>query len=611
LFGFTVINDEVYQAYRRAYPGGGLNPIVFMVGLFALLALCFIVQTAAVVIAPAVAVGKALTTTSAVILKFSFRVIRDRLAVKLQAAPAPPVDNLVEVACGPELDPTRGIFLRVDVDGVEKRVVIAPEWWKFLPAGVDVARHECAMLGSTPSSVALKAEPRSLVMIQQDSGRVVGVGSRVKYGSSDVLLTSTHVLRVGRIGTEKLYLAKHDKQGILQRVELGPWPIAFASGDEVVDLTAVQVPPLAWSKLGVSAAKTAAPRSNNVAVSVYGVNATDNTWRCSLGLGKTGEVAASLSHSCTTFASWSGSPIYNSNGAVIAVHRQSLGFGKTNLGTTIFPFMLEAETMDASAPYREITVEEINMPERFPKTVTVRGRGEYSFTDTEFVRPSVDRMLDFENRMKSLGKPLWSEAMDEFDEEENMNYDDSYETFPLNEMLGSQAPQPLMTSMNATTQLWTDSVLESTLRPLRLSSHSEPVPTPATCKPSETLADTNSAMETASMSQESEWNCESAGGLESVLGKLLQKPEILGLLVQSIHSLNSKTSTGPREAPMLNSAPSSSKQDGTGKRRRRKASRKRAKDLSRTIQEDQSGDASEHGTNSKLKKNSTRFSRTT
>jgi hypothetical protein len=154
--------------------------------------------------------------------------------------------------------------------------------------------------------------PPYLVAIVLD-GNVVGMGSRVDVPSypHGVLLTAGHVLKDLR-GSVNVKLV-HEKHSVdLPNVE----PSIITSG--VLDIVGLDLSPTIWSSLQVKKIAISSTLHYSDAIKVFGFN-YDAQLTMSLGV-VTPEYGMVMNHNASTIHSWSGSPVVNQYGKLLAIH---------------------------------------------------------------------------------------------------------------------------------------------------------------------------------------------------------------------------------------------------------------------------------------------------
>lgn len=318
------------------------------------------------------------------------------------------------------------VFGYVTVAGVKIDIMVNPAWYSYLPEALLISRkEEAAVAYSAVSPVARSAEPPSLVALQAEDGTHLGCGARVNYQGSSILLTCAHVLAAARkTHSGNLYICKQNRDGVLMRIAVPPTATAVfgnihSSFDAVgLDLNVGGVETPIWSKLGVGAATVKVPTRSPTTISVYGY---DNGWYSSNGSAIASIEPGSFVHSATTQPGWSGSPLYTSNGGIIGLHKSAHVIGKSNLATILFPIFVRRESEQHGLGFSEINEEEMDFREGVTE-LDIKGLGRYRFTKGEFHRPA-ETNEQIEARLKSSGRPLWSEMADDF---LAATFDDSY-----------------------------------------------------------------------------------------------------------------------------------------------------------------------------------------
>jgi hypothetical protein len=327
-----------------------------------------------------------------------------------------------------------GVYGTVDVGGLLVDVLVNPEWFNYLPDAIMKSRKEEAAVDYSPTSpVDKNAEPRSLVTLQAESGKHLGVGARVNYQGSTVLLTCAHVLMASRQQPGcKIFICKQNKQGELMRLELpADTKVAFGHTSSNFDAVALEVDPVVWSKLGVGAARVVTPRATNTTTQAYGYQM--GKWHCSTGTAIPAPKPGSFYHTCSTQAGWSGSPLYCSQDSIVGLHRAAGVIGRYNLATILFPLFEKIESENPFRGFAEIKDYEMDVRQDFEE-IDLVGRGRYRFTANEFVRPN-ETHAQIEARLKTSGRRLWSDMLDDAP----MDFDSSVEgTDSLNYQRGSE-----------------------------------------------------------------------------------------------------------------------------------------------------------------------------
>lgn len=322
-------------------------------------------------------------------------------------------ESWVELIGDPKFDPERGIYGTVLIGDATHRVVIQPKWWTFLSSELKRSEKEGACDGSPVSAVKTGQEPKFVVVLQNAFGETKGLGSRIRIGKKDILLTSYHVLEC----SDELFIAKYNvNENVGMRVALDPkWQKNFYCKDNEVDIVAIEVPSQVWSKLGVSIGSVKPATTTRRPICVYGASSS-KAFRCSSGMGNlvhgfTGE------HTASTTGGWSGSPIV-SGGFIIGVHRGSNATkANVNRYTVMHPsFLHSPETMYDDGYVREIDDEEISArPYEFDEYY-VHGRGVVKVAQAEYaVRKGVSPQLrkEFEQRREKFVRPEWVDEDDD------------------------------------------------------------------------------------------------------------------------------------------------------------------------------------------------------
>jgi hypothetical protein len=333
-----------------------------------------------------------------------------------------------------------GLFCETVVNGRVIPVLINPNWQSHLGATLSTATQvqEAIIPCSIINEVPIGRERKSLVMIQDSNGTNLGVGVRTKCGNSDVLLTCAHALRNIRSTTPgELYIAKHNKQGVLMRFEITKEVEAeLACPDPDIDVIALRVESCIWSKLGVGSAKVIKAAKRNTPVTLFGV--AGGEWVSSSGLALQGTIPGSFEHTASTQPGWSGSPLFTSDGQFIGLHRGVQVANQSNVATILWPFFNTEESSDNSGVFKEVTdPTELDHPARNTRSVRVLGRGTYKYTDTEYARPS-KTAREVEDKLRESGKMLWADIVDDYFD---AKYDEVEACDPLNCQRGSGTNQ--------------------------------------------------------------------------------------------------------------------------------------------------------------------------
>lgn len=333
-----------------------------------------------------------------------------------------------------------GLFCETVVNGRVIPVLINPHWQSHLGATLSTATQvqEAIIPCSVINEVPVGKERKSLVMIQDNNGTNLGVGVRTKCGSGDVLLTCAHALRNIRSTVPgELYIAKHNKQGILMRFEITKEVEAeLACPDPDIDVIALRVESCIWSKLGVGSAKVVKSIQRSTPVTLFGV--AGGEWVSSSGLALQGKSPGSFEHTASTQPGWSGSPLFTSEGQFIGLHRGVQVANQSNAATILWPFFDTQESPDNSGVFKEVAnAEELDHPARDTRAVRVIGRGTYKYTATEYARPS-KTAKEVEDKLRESGKMLWSDIVDAYFSNE---YSEVEAVEPLNFQRGSGTNQ--------------------------------------------------------------------------------------------------------------------------------------------------------------------------
>nr|QQP18743.1 polyprotein P2a [Lucerne transient streak virus] len=325
-----------------------------------------------------------------------------------------PPGMFINLVGEPKLVPEKGIVMDgVGEDGKVCKVIVNPQWWRFLP-GSAISKNgedEAAVLDSVYSSVLTGTEPASLVLLKSGS-QTVGFGARVSYeGCSDYLLTAHHVIEPH----EKLDLCKRGK--VIPDLDL---TTTYDCEDKFAEFAMIKVPSNYWSRLGVGVAKLSA-LSKKSTVSLYGGTSSTGL-TCSSGFAYKGKSGYAIVHEASTTKGWSGTPLYVGNN-IVGVHTGCGKAGETNRGTNVRVLLdlssgYESDFSEIS--YGEIDLDNFrlrpNRQEYLP--VTIKGKGRYLLGDTDFVAMTearVKRIDDWEalKDAEGPGRVKWSDWADE------------------------------------------------------------------------------------------------------------------------------------------------------------------------------------------------------
>lgn len=445
-------------------------------------------------------------------------------------------ESWVELIGDPKFDPERGIYGTILIGEATHKVVIQPKWWTFLSSELKRSEKEGACDGSPVSAVKTGQEPKFIVVLQNAFGETKGLGSRIRIGKKDILLTSYHVLEC----SDELFIAKYNvNENVGMRVALDPkWQKNFYCKDNEVDIAAIEVPSQVWSKLGVSIGSVKPATTTRRPVCVYGASSS-KAFRCSSGMGNlthgfTGE------HTASTTGGWSGSPIV-SGGFIIGVHRGSNATkANVNRYTVMHPsFLHTPETMYDDGYVREIDDDEISSrPYEFDEYY-VHGRGVVKVAQAEYAvnkKKVGSKLRELEVKEQEFVRPAWSGRGDDDDD---VFYDTSVTDF-----LGD-----VKFKWKGTEEGVPDGALESHLN----SSGAAAVCSP----PCESLEGISG--KTPVSSETTECLSLSVAGRLSSLEKLVEQLLASMQLLQENVSQNSKNLIGLNVEAVRSSTPSSSK----------------------------------------------------
>ena len=436
-----ITEEAGFQAQARAMAAdlGQLSRQDLLMFLLFILALSSMYRVLAFMLAPVI-------NGLYFILRINYSAIRYgwiQLTLKPTVAPAQKTVEFLRL-CGDlkirQIGSEMGLFCETVVNGRVMPVLINPDWRPHLGATLSTATQvqEAIIPCSVINEVPIGRERKSLVMIQDSYGTNLGVGVRTKCGAGDVLLTCAHALRNIRSTVPgELYIAKHNRQGVLMRFEITKQVEAeLACPDPDIDVIALRVESCIWSKLGVGSAKVIKATKRTTPVTLYGV--AGGEWVSSSGLALQGKVPGSFEHTASTQPGWSGSPLFTSEGQFIGLHRGVQVANQSNVATILWPFFNTEESADNSGVFKEVSdPSELDHPARNTKSVRVVGRGTYKYTDTEYARPS-QTAREVEDKLRESGKMLWADIVDEYF---NTTYDEVEACEPLNSQRGSGTNQ--------------------------------------------------------------------------------------------------------------------------------------------------------------------------
>lgn len=330
----------------------------------------------------------------------------------------------------PRFDPYVGIIGTVSLaNGETAEIVVNPEWWRFLPETVtNMSQKETVVSTSRIGSCA--TEPSNMCCIQLESGVIVGIATRVAFGSSTSLLTCWHVLAAH--AHEDLYLCKNGLRIKMEKT----WEMNLCCKDDDLDIVLLQVPIEIWSKLGVKKSTIGVARGKS-AVTAFGAR-TSSQYMSSVGTGVVEPRKLNMIHTCSTQVGWSGTPIFH-NGKIVALHRGFNKRGVSNNATILWPLIYSCETEYEDAVYRRGEEEELDFRAEPFDEYEVHGMGTLKVGTGEYIvqafKSHAEELRESESALRSGGRKTWHD----YAEEDEFEYYDSMETtFDLESHLNCQ-----------------------------------------------------------------------------------------------------------------------------------------------------------------------------
>lgn len=346
------------------------------------------------------------------LISLALYVWRALLKMRVTVKAVPQLEAPAQLVGEPFFDPSYGIMARALHNGAEIKVLLQPNWWKYLGDSTIASSfsQECPVAGATISPLKPGDEPQSLATIYSGDV-VVGFGSRVRWQKKTYLLTAYHV--VGGLHAN-LHLAKGTNMVLMDP----EWPMPFSCPNKGFEFAMVEVPDRIWSSLGISAVQLRAC-PNRATVTAYG-GSSSHSLSSSVGVAtKNPDFGCTLRHGCPTVRGWSGTPLYE-QGAVVGVHVQSGEFNAYNEAVNV-ALLLSAklETLPPKTKWNEISEEEMELRADRWAELEVDGVGTMKVGPSSFTVLNRAHRLQVESHVldqKAKGKMVWAEISDDEDD---------------------------------------------------------------------------------------------------------------------------------------------------------------------------------------------------
>jgi len=172
-----------------------------------------------------------------------------------------------------------------------------------------------------PGLCAIRGSP-------EQGNELVGMCSRVKFNGGTVLKTALHVWKEVFNAPDGTFLLECKGKA----VKLSPeHAIVMQSGVKDLDFVLVSIPESCWSVIGASIIKVGKFKPGFV--QIYGFK--DGVFGYAAGRAQFGDELFEIKHHCSTWAGFSGSPLFNGN-KMVGMHRGAIRADNVNLGTTSF-----------------------------------------------------------------------------------------------------------------------------------------------------------------------------------------------------------------------------------------------------------------------------------
>lgn len=219
-----------------------------------------------------------------------------------------------------------GLNLRVNIGNIS-------ELTPGMELNTTPVRKEAALVTSKIEPAVHRSFLVAIEALAADgSSHHFGMGSRVKFRGKDVLLTAAHVLENLALTADTMLLVNHKRVSI--QLKLSDIKVeAFSS----CDWLAISIDQRFWSRLGVTQATIAYPMDGS-GCATYGYF---NGAQCASFGTLRRDSYPFVSHSCSTLVGWSGTPVLNMRGQIMAIHVESKD-SKTNRAVTL-PISTESE----------------------------------------------------------------------------------------------------------------------------------------------------------------------------------------------------------------------------------------------------------------------------
>jgi len=179
-----------------------------------------------------------------------------------------------------------------------------------------------------------------VVSFRDGEHNIIGMGCRIKYNDTTVLMTADHVLDALR-EIESLYI---EHKGRRIPFDLKKIKMRLRSAENHRDIVLFEIDNSMWSVLGVSARRVIYS-DVPCPIYIYGYN-EDSDFSCSRGQLSPTSMAYRVEHTASTLPGWSGTPIFDVQGSVVGMHCGWRPLQGVNYGVVGFWYNLSNESGD-------------------------------------------------------------------------------------------------------------------------------------------------------------------------------------------------------------------------------------------------------------------------
>jgi hypothetical protein len=226
----------------------------------------------------------------------------------------------------------KGPYVSEFIGNQRYRIYVTSSLASYVPIAPPVPgiEREMAITGSPFRIVNTTGftEAKGVVSIRIN-GRLHGMASRIGYDGKSVLLLTYHQFQQ-LAGVENVTLEHY---GRVLPVVFDSKPLLYSPIDSF-DTCLYELPPRYWTVLGVRELSTANPVTHG-GVHLFGFDAQSNFVN-SMGCISPDERLFHLKHSASTRNAFSGTPLLNAKGQVVALHCGSEAIAQSNLAVQLF-----------------------------------------------------------------------------------------------------------------------------------------------------------------------------------------------------------------------------------------------------------------------------------